>query len=76
MTSSGRRVRGEDPGEAAIGVILKDPKLASIAEISKPIGPASQTVAEYRALIEGLKLIEGLERDAEVARVRDEELFA
>jgi ribonuclease HI len=40
----------------AIGVVLRDPDGELVEEISKPIGPAINTVAEYQALIEGLKL--------------------
>ncbi len=48
----------DNPAQGAIGVVLRDPDGHPIAggEISKPIGPAINTVAEYRALIEGLKL--------------------
>jgi ribonuclease HI len=46
----------DNPGQGAIGVVLRDPDGHLIAEISKRIGPAINTVAEYRALIEGLKL--------------------
>ncbi len=46
----------ENPAQGAIGVVLRDPDGHLIAEISKRIGPAINTVAEYRALIEGLKL--------------------
>ena len=46
----------DNPAQGAIGVVLRDPDGHLIAEISKPIGPAINTVAEYRALIEGLKL--------------------
>jgi ribonuclease HI len=46
----------DNPAEGAIGVVLRDPEGHVIAEISKQIGPAINTVAEYRALIEGLKL--------------------
>jgi ribonuclease HI len=43
---------GKMAGEAAIGVVLKAP----LEEISEPIGPAKDHhVAEYRALIRGLK---------------------
>jgi ribonuclease HI len=45
-----------NPAQGAIGVVLRDPDGQLIAEISKRIGPAINTVAEYRALIEGLKL--------------------
>src|SRR3954462_2785005 len=45
-----------NPAQGAIGVVLRDPDGQLIREISKPIVPAINTVAEYRALIEGLKL--------------------
>jgi hypothetical protein len=46
----------DNPAQGAIGVVLSDPDGHLIAEISKRIGPAINTVAECRALIEGLKL--------------------
>jgi ribonuclease HI len=46
----------DDPAQGTIGVVLRDPNGYVIAEISRRIGPAINTVAEYRALIEGLKL--------------------
>src|SRR3954454_9863326 len=46
----------DNPAQGAIGVVLREPDGHPIAEISKRIGPAINTVAEYRALIEGLKL--------------------
>ena len=54
----------DNPAQGAIGVVLRDPDGHPIKDsdghpiedISKPIGPAINTVAEYRALIEGLKL--------------------
>ncbi len=46
----------DNPAQGAIGVVLRDPDGHPIAEISQRIGPAINTVAEYRALIEGLKL--------------------
>jgi ribonuclease HI len=46
----------ENPAQGAIGVVLRAPDGHVIAEISERIGPAINTVAEYRALIEGLKL--------------------
>src|SRR5680860_1437063 len=45
----------DNPAQGAIGVVLKDPDGHQIAEISTRIGPAINTVAEYRALVEGLK---------------------
>lgn len=56
---------GGDPlGMAAIGVVLRKPSLAPLDALSEPIGPATHNAAEYRALIEGLKLAlsHGIER--------------
>ena len=46
----------DNPAQGAIGVVLRHHDGHPIAEISRRIGPAINTVAEYRALIEGLKL--------------------
>src|SRR3954471_22298554 len=46
----------DNPAQGAIGVVLSAPDGHPIAEISEPIGPAINTVGEYRGLIEGLKL--------------------
>ena len=43
-----------NPGEAAIGVIVKQNN-KKIKEISKAIGPATNNIAEYSALVEALK---------------------
>lgn len=48
--------RGDRLGRAAIGALVRTRRLATVAEISKPIGPATHNEAEYQALIEGLKL--------------------
>ena len=49
--------QGQPEGEAAIGAILKDSDNSLVEAISKPIGWArDHQVAEFRALIEGLKL--------------------
>ena len=48
-----------NPGRAAIGAALyrvEDGRPALVGEVSEPIGQATNNVAEYRALIEGLKL--------------------
>jgi probable phosphoglycerate mutase len=66
MASNGRRRSGEPLGIAAIGALLRTPRLAAVAEISEAIGPATHNVAEYRALIEGLKLA----RDRGIERIR------
>lgn len=46
----------DNPAEGAIGVVLMDPDGRLVAEISESIGSATNNIAEYRALIEGLKL--------------------
>jgi ribonuclease HI len=62
----GRRRSGDPLGRAAIGALLRTPRLVTVAQISKAIGPATHNVAEYRALIEGLKLA----RDYGIQRIR------
>jgi len=51
-----QRRPGEPLTSAAIGALLRTRRLAHVAQISRPIGPATHNVAEYRALIEGLTL--------------------
>jgi reverse transcriptase-like protein len=57
---------GDPLGRAAIGALLRTPRLVTVAQISKAIGPATHNVAEYQALIEGLKLA----RDYGIQRIR------
>src|SRR5215216_4577063 len=47
---------GDPLGRAAIGALLRTRRLVAVDQISKAIGPATHNVAEYQALIEGLKL--------------------
>ncbi len=47
--------RGDPLGRAAIGALLRTRRLETVAQISRAIGPATHNVAEYQALIEGLK---------------------
>src|SRR5918995_4387858 len=65
-SGQGRRRSGDPLGRAAIGALLRTPRLVPVAQISKAIGPATHNVAEYRALIEGLKLA----RDYGIQRIR------
>src|SRR3954451_12776644 len=51
--------RGDPLDRAAIGALLQTRRLEFVAQISKAIGPATHNVAEYQALIEGLKLARG-----------------
>ena len=47
-----------NPGPAAIGAVVLDPSTTPpqvLAEVSEAIGVTTNNVAEYRALIEGLK---------------------
>jgi len=66
MASNGRRRSGDPLGRAAIGALLRTPRLVTLAQISRAIGPATHNVAEYQALIEGLRLA----RDHEIQRIR------
>ena len=50
---------GDPLGRAAIGALLRTRRLGPVDQISKEIGPATHNVAEYHALIEGLKLARG-----------------
>lgn len=53
-------VPGKPQGEAAIGVVLKDPQGDPIHDMSVRIGPVpDHHIAEYRALIAGLRLARG-----------------
>jgi ribonuclease HI len=47
---------GNPLGRAAIGALLRTRRLVTVAQVSKVIDPATHNVAEYQALIEGLKL--------------------
>jgi len=44
-----------NPGPAAIGAVLFDESKNCLGEVSEYIGRATNNVAEYRSLIEGLK---------------------
>jgi ribonuclease HI len=57
---------GDPLGRAAIGALLRTRRLVTVAQISRAIGPATHNVAEYRALIDGLKLA----RDHGIQRIR------
>lgn len=45
-----------NPGPAGIGVVLEDSGGNTVARVGKGIGWATNNVAEYRALLEGLNL--------------------
>jgi hypothetical protein len=47
MASNERRRSGDPLGCAAIGVLLRTPRLVTVAQVSMAIGPATHNVAEY-----------------------------
>jgi ribonuclease HI len=49
-----------NPGPAAIGVVIEDPAGGEAATASEAIGTTTNNVAEYRALLRALELLEGL----------------
>jgi ribonuclease HI len=64
-----------NPGPAAIGVVVSDSDGNLIDELGEPIGPATNNVAEYRAVLRGIEWARGLGAD-EVEIVNDSELVA
>ncbi len=64
-----------NPGPAGIGVVFLDGAAQPVHEFSKPIGPATNNVAEYLALIYALQ--EGLRHGCTALAVKtDSELLA
>lgn len=51
-----RRKQGAPTGPAGIGAVLRSESGEVIGEIAKSIGIATNNVAEYKALIEGLQM--------------------
>lgn len=49
-----------NPGESAIGVLVTDEKGEALSQVAKIIGRATAEVAEYKALLEGVRLAIGL----------------
>lgn len=49
-----------NPGQAAIGAILKDTRGKIIATVSQAIGIATNNVAEYKAIVAALEKAAGL----------------
>jgi ribonuclease HI len=64
-----------NPGPAAIGVVISTPEGEVLDEVSQTIGPATNNVAEYKALLAGLARARELgATDVEV--VNDSQLVA
>lgn len=55
-----------NPGAAGIGIVICDPAGKTVRKLSKYIGQASNNVAEYTALIEGMKEVLKLARSVRV----------
>ena len=64
-----------NPGPAAIGVVVSEPDGTVRDELAERIGPATNNVAEYRAVLRGLEVARTLGAD-EVEVVGDSELVA
>ena len=64
-----------NPGPAAIGVVISDPRGSVVDEVAERIGVATNNVAEYKALLRGVgRAAELGAREVEV--VNDSELVA
>lgn len=64
-----------NPGPAAIGVVVSEPDGTVLDEVAERIGPATNNVAEYRAVLRGLEVARALGA-VEVEIVGDSELVA
>lgn len=64
-----------NPGDAAIGVLVTDEKGQGIVQVGKLIGRATANSAEYKALLEGIRLATGLSPD-EAVFLTDNQLIA
>ncbi len=64
-----------NPGPAAIGVVVSQPDGTVVDELAERIGPATNNVAEYRAVLRGLERARELGA-SEVEIIGDSELIA
>ncbi|MGO1193598.1 MAG: reverse transcriptase-like protein [Nesterenkonia sp.] len=53
-----------NPGIAGAGALVRNQKGSVVAAVAVPLGRASNNVAEYTGLIEGLKLVRSLDPQA------------
>jgi ribonuclease HI len=64
-----------NPGQAAYGAVLKDADTGEVlAERSEPIGIATNNVAEYRGMVEGLRRAFEIDPGASVHVLMDSKL--
>ena len=66
VKNNGPRSPGDDPGEAAIGIVLNDPRDRPVTTFNAAIGPETIQGAEYRALITGLEIA----REYRITKIR------
>ena len=64
-----------NPGPAAIGVVISDPRGSVVDQVAETIGVATNNVAEYKALLRALEQAAALGA-TEVEIVNDSELVA
>jgi len=64
-----------NPGPAAIGVVAFSPEGDVLREVGERIGPATNNVAEYRALLRGIEIARELGA-TEIELINDSELVA
>jgi ribonuclease HI len=64
-----------NPGPAGIGVVVSGEDGSVLQELGERIGPTTNNVAEYRALLRGLELARELGASS-VALINDSELVA
>ncbi len=70
-----RGIARGNPGEAAIGVVVTDDKGQVVEQLSKLVGRGTTDVAEYKALLEGIRLAVALSPD-EAVFLTDNQLVA
>lgn len=63
-----------NPGIAGAGALVRDPRGTVLAAVAVPLGRASNNVAEYTGLIEGLKLVRSIDAAANVEVRMDSKL--
>jgi ribonuclease HI len=64
-----------NPGPAAIGVVVSEPDGTVLDEVAETIGPATNNVAEYRAVLRGIERAADLGA-SHIQLVNDSELVA
>lgn len=63
-----------NPGIAGAGALVRNQQGSVVAAVAIPLGRASNNVAEYTGLVEGLKLVRSIDPDARVQVRMDSKL--